>query len=119
MNCTGIDATFEDTDLNACTACYSGCADCFGDGENECYSCESGYLLENYECSTTCTIGQNCYEQCGVGFVLSEDQNECKPCADNCDICTTIGVGKSSCLVCTEISENNMWIANRTANSIF
>jgi hypothetical protein len=57
MNCTGIAGTFEDTNLNACTDCASGCAECFGDGENECYSCETGFILDGYSCSTNCTLG--------------------------------------------------------------
>ncbi|CAD8190791.1 unnamed protein product [Paramecium octaurelia] len=86
-----------------CIKCDVTCGTCFGEGVDECSSCNTGLILYQNTCITEC-LGK-----------LYQDvvANECKPCHIECEACT--GPNNNQCTACP--NEKLLTIEN-TCNDI-
>ena len=86
---------YGEASTNTCTACYNSgsspytCTTCFGQSNDECLSCNTGYLYE----------GQ-CLSSCPAGFWAQSSPNTCQPCYSS----TT---SPFSCLTCSAGASTN------------
>ena len=52
------------------SACYTGCASCFGTGSNQCLSCTGGKYIQAFTCVSSCDTAQ--------GYMLDSYDSTCK-----------------------------------------
>jgi len=118
---------FENNLNGRCESCPSNCDDC-SDGLT-CSTCSCNFFLRaDNNCYDTCPFGQygdsnlrrcvscplfymtgtnDCVDSCPIGYYHSLGSNECKPCINNCDICSN----GTECTLCSE------GFLNRTTDS--
>ncbi|KRW99700.1 Insulin-like growth factor binding protein, N-terminal [Pseudocohnilembus persalinus] len=70
---------------NVCASCDTSCKTCYGDGSDNCLSCDTTYLNLNDEC----------VDPCGTGYVGIS--GVCEQCDSGCETCDT---SQDNCLTC-------------------
>lgn len=97
---------FKNTTSNTCTPCNPACTSCFGPTANECYSCNSGYFLQQ--------SSKSCLNSCisSPGTWANSQTNTCSPCDVACATC-----GSSSRTDCSSCNINYFLQPNSTACS--
>lgn len=82
-----LDGYYKNTTTFTCQVCDPKCKTCFGNGKNQCLSCQTGEnLLENTCINTDCPAGYFCEK-----FVCLKCDATCKTCS---------GLSSSECLSC-------------------
>ena len=78
----------ESTSPGNCQLCNALCPSCFGESDQECYTCVVGHVRTNFSWCVPITCQSNEY--------LPPGTNICQPCANNCISCES----HHNCSVC-------------------
>ncbi|XP_013794564.2 extracellular matrix protein FRAS1-like [Limulus polyphemus] len=78
---------FQDS-LGYCQSCHTSCHECFGEGEDQCLTCQSGLIFKARHCVTR--------EECGPSHTISN--GVCIACHSSCKNCR--GPSEYDCLSC-------------------
>ncbi|CDW89223.1 UNKNOWN [Stylonychia lemnae] len=90
------DGYFFDVNNLQCVQCHHGCSKCSGQGNNQCFSCSTGYFMEDGQCVPYCTKGlieDTINSQCR--------QSNSSLCDSNCQTCS---LTSNFCLTCKQNS---------------
>ena len=78
-----------------CYECHHSCAECSGNADSQCLSCNSGFIFEN----------GYCVDECGKNTVVSNGQCASTPDNGSCTSpCATCSKNLSWCLSCNQSS---------------
>ncbi|KAJ3604400.1 hypothetical protein NHX12_029141 [Muraenolepis orangiensis] len=80
--------------MRACEPCHLACASCAGTGIDGCTRCADGYMMEEWRCVLSCSVGYHRAEPTADG----QPQRTCKRCDHSCYECA--GPGERNCTTC-------------------